>query len=415
MLWSEVRDKITFTSLHRKVLADIPIDPQTHPILRDFPALLDYVRRERPALTKGGQLPMAVLEPINGLLSRPIEHGLQRPSQKSFPHINGLYLLLRASGLTLPVADGKKMNLAVDEELAEIWAGLTAVEQYLGLIEIWFLRAKPEIIDPTSSGSGHARFSQLPEMLRLVAEIPAAGLSITKDDEMGDRLRFLLGYHHLALMELFGLLQIEPEPPQPGQGWTPAYLKLTPFGKAFAALLVHELWLKNKELWVDLFIREQILPGALKPIFQPYYPDWQRVLELPKHTFKPGVYHFKVSLGRIWRRIAIVADDDLDSLAWTILSSVNFDGDHLYQFSFRNRLGVSERINHPYMDEGPWTDEYRIGDLPLTVGQSMTFLFDFGDNWEFDLLLEKIDENEALKEAAVIEFHGEPPKQYRSW
>jgi hypothetical protein len=416
MLWSDARDKITFTSLHRKVLADIPIDPQTHPILRDFPALLDFVRRERPALTKGGQLPMAVLEPINGLLSRPIEHGLQRPSQKSFPHINGLYLLLRASGLTL-VAGGKKPVLSIDEDLAAVWENLNPTEQYMNLLETWFLRAKPEIIDPQGSFSYRSNREWL-ELIMLAGQIPQAGLPVTKENDLRDRLNYLPGLHNVALAELFNIFRVEDEPPQTGQGWLIASLHLTPFGRALVALLGEEMFVRHRKMVAHMLIRdENIPPGALQPILQPHFPDWRRNLVLPEQSLRPGVYQFKVSLGRIWRRIVASAKMDLDSLARAIVYSVDFDNDHLHCFTYRNRQGLFEQINHPFMDEGPRTNDFLIGDLPLAVGQSMTFIFDFGDHWEFEVTLEKVDENGKMAETepTVVEAHGEPPAQYPSW
>lgn len=32
------------------------------------------------------------------------------------------------------------------------------------------------------------------------------------------------------------------------------------------------------------------------------------------------------------------------------------------------------------MDEGLWTSEVLIGDVPLQVGQTMTYVFDFGES-----------------------------------
>ncbi|MFO7684342.1 MAG: plasmid pRiA4b ORF-3 family protein, partial [Chloroflexota bacterium] len=98
-----------------------------------------------------------------------------------------------------------------------------------------------------------------------------------------------------------------------------------------------------------------------------------------------------------------------------ILKSVKFDNDHLHQFSYQNRFGTIERVNHSYMDEGPYTDERQIGDLPLRIGQTMVFLFDFGDNWEFDVTLEEVDEEKTLAKPVILESKGAAPPQYRSW
>ena len=117
----------------------------------------------------------------------------------------------------------------------------------------------------------------------------------------------------------------------------------------------------------------------------------------------------------MWRRIGIPADATLEQLASGIVDAVEFDHDHLHMFTYRNRFGVEERIFHPFMDEGPWTNEMLVGDTPLKIGQAMTFLFDFGDQWEFEVALERVDPATALKKPVVLEAEGEPPEQYPVW
>jgi hypothetical protein len=56
--------------------------------------------------------------------------------------------------------------------------------------------------------------------------------------------------------------------------------------------------------------------------------------------------------------------------------------------------------------------EVQIGELEVPVGQPMTFLFDFGDMWEFDLLIEKIEADATVNKPVLVEIHGEPPEQY---
>ena len=42
----------------------------------------------------------------------------------------------------------------------------------------------------------------------------------------------------------------------------------------------------------------------------------------------------------------------------------------------------------------------------------MTYVFDFGDWWEFDVTLERVDPEMLIEEPVVLEQHGEPPSQY---
>ncbi len=44
----------------------------------------------------------------------------------------------------------------------------------------------------------------------------------------------------------------------------------------------------------------------------------------------------------------------------------------------------------------------------------MTYIFDFGDWWEFDVQLEKI-ETAKSNYAAIVDRHGESPPQYPDW
>jgi hypothetical protein len=146
-------------------------------------------------------------------------------------------------------------------------------------------------------------------------------------------------------------------------------------------------------------------------------PAWQNNLSLPAWAFRTGIHVFKTSLGpRLWRRIAIPGDLTLDALAETIIGAFEFDYDHLYRFSYRNCFGVETHINHPYLDEGPWTSEVRVGDVPLPEGQSMGYLYDFGDWWEFDVSLERVDPpDRAMKEPAILDARGQAPEQYPTW
>jgi hypothetical protein len=55
----------------------------------------------------------------------------------------------------------------------------------------------------------------------------------------------------------------------------------------------------------------------------------------------------------------------------------------------------------------------QIGDLPLEPGQSLKVLYDFGDNWQFTLKLERIEPaGKRRTKPKVVERHGKAPEQY---
>ena len=78
-------------------------------ILKDFQILLDFVGDTGIVVSgKHCLIPLKHLSELNQSLTAPIQLDLKRPKQKSFPPINGLYLILRASGLGQIVNQGKK-------------------------------------------------------------------------------------------------------------------------------------------------------------------------------------------------------------------------------------------------------------------------------------------------------------------
>ena len=182
--------------------------------------------------------------------------------------------------------------------------------------------------------------------------------------------------------------------------------------------VLHGLFLDdlNRILTLDDDEETEELPfHSLQPALQPYFPAWRNTLTFPESAFRAGTCTFKVSLGRVWRRITIDASESLDRLASIILDAFEFDSDHLYEFSYKNRYGLVEKIVHPYIEEGLFTSEVAIGDVPLPIGQTMTFLFDFGDNWRFAVTLEGVDTDKVTPKPRILEKQGKSPEQYPHW
>lgn len=68
------------------------------------------------------------------------------------------------------------------------------------------------------------------------------------------------------------------------------------------------------------------------------------------------------------------------------------------------------------MDETPSAGEVRIGDLPAQVGFHMLYNYDFGDNWHFDVALERIEPPQQDPVPYRLgDRHGESPEQYAYW
>jgi hypothetical protein len=382
---------------------------QTTPgsILQDFQTLLNFIGQE--GMTVGGKrnlIPQKSLAQINQQLVEPIQTDLQRPQQKSYPTINGLYLLLRATGMGKILQQGKKTQLVLDPMLLDNWQQMNLTERYFNLLEAWLIIANGEMLGERGYMSEGTR------CLQYWSKIPAQGEKF-QDYQIQQNLKYYPGFHNLALMKLFGLVEASYGKPKIGKGWRVKSVKQTAWGKALLQT-AFEGWTYPEMIWDD----EQpvdIQFGKLQAILQPYFPQWQKVIELPQVEFINGIYVFKVSWQQIWRRIAIASDMTLWDLSQLILQSVDFDCDHLDMFSYKNQLGRTVQIVHPYMDGSPSTDEMKIADLPLEVGSVMEYLFDFGDNWEFQLQLEEIKPDLRPGYGEIIASEGKAPEQYPDW
>jgi hypothetical protein len=397
-----------------EILANTPItEDGPGPLLHDFQVLLDFVTENSIQLTDALKLPMKALAPLNERLTRRIEHRLARAQQKSYPHISGLYLLLRASGLTLVDQSGRKPVLVVDPPVLESWQSLSSEERYFALLESWLLRGDSALIGEDRSGffSWHSQLREWATFFQM----------LEKDEwheaDWMERVRYWPGTHNLGLMELFGLVAIDDAPPQPQKGWQIADVRATAWGDALLVLLFTQLIDKRKDFWVMFERPQDIPPGILQPYIQPYRPAWQQTLQLPEKGFQDGLFVFKVSLDKdLWRMINIPAQSTLEDLSDAILEAYRFDHDHLYRFLYASRFGFTEEVVHPYMEQSPDTTEVRIGDLTAEPGFKMIYNYDFGDDWNFDVHLERIDPpNPKVKAYQIGKRLGKSPEQYPSW
>ena len=81
-------------------------------ILRDFESLLDFIGPEGLRTTgKYHFLPLSRLLELDAKMAKPLRPGLSRPQQRSFPHLTGLYLLLRTTEFALAKGEGQAGRL----------------------------------------------------------------------------------------------------------------------------------------------------------------------------------------------------------------------------------------------------------------------------------------------------------------
>ena len=388
------------------------VEPGT--LLKDFSSLLDFMGTTGIPVSKKNHLFAIKLLPLlNQLMSTPLDIKLKRPQQKSFPHLNGLYLLLRASGLTHVVFDKKEAKLMLNTKVLASWNSLNPSERYFALFYAWWHRGSDEIIGEHSQGFIDNYFY---ESACFFHKALGKSLDIKKNHINLENLRYNPGLHNLALMELFGFVQIELNSVLSKENWPIVKIKPMTWGCVLLKCFSKEISLFDDFAFEPSDDNQAESWGSgLKT----YIPTWEKNLDQADRVdIKEGTVIFKISLGKVYRKLSVPVNISLDELAGSILSAFNFCNDHLYEFIYKNDYGVTERIVHSYVenDYELYTSEYVVGELPLYEGMELIFHFDFGDDWRFLLAVESITyENSRLQEATVIEQHGNPPKQYPEW
>ena len=378
-------------------------------ILTDFETLLRFVGVD--GIETGGKchrIPLARLAQLDELMTHPLRPKMERPQQLSFPHLNGLYLLLRSTGLGVTSGQGKTGRLLVDRDRQEEWSSLCYQEQYFTLLHFMLIASWDIIQEGSSSRAVWINFEQNYRYLTRNRIQPS-------DD--GEPASTFIGrwneQANAALLELFGIIDLPRVEQRPSENWRLKSVQTTVFGAAVLGRLRDPKTLfgfidimsgraTGKEQWLGDLYRD-CFPQCMQTLSQNRQPE-----------FVDGLWQFKVSWGKVWRRILIPADECADSLIAAILDAFEFDNDHLYGLSLRDRTGQMIEIAHPEIDEADYyTDEYAIGCLPLDPGQAMKFIFDYGDYWEFSVKLEKIlPADSTVTGLETIASQGKPPAQY---
>ncbi len=368
-------------------------DQSPGPLLANIACLIDVIGDGVSTTSDYFALPQRLLNKLNESLLDPLPHDLKRPQLRSFPTIMGLFMILRSTGMAIGETKPKRVVL-IDPAMKEQWLSMNSTERYFSLMASWLYETTWDCVGAQSSWN----VGMLSEVRDAYLRLPDR-TTVLNDDR--SRVEASVA---VSLMHQFGWIRMSYEAKsKPGKAANVREIQRTDFGDAmFIASCQFES-------------PEGETPAALQAKLQKYFPDWKAMLIQPSAEFREGLHVFKVSIGRIWRRIVAPANVKLELLADTILAAYQFDQEHLYQFELRNTKGSTMAIVRPYIDDADFfAEEMRIGDVPLLIGDSMVFHYDFGDDWRFKVTLESVGETSAseVTTSQVTETSGEAPVQY---
>lgn len=145
---------------------------------------------------------------------------------------------------------------------------------------------------------------------------------------------------------------------------------------------------------------------------------------------KKSVYCFKVTLDtnfkskdkeKPYRKVALLENQSLSTLARAIVLSFDFDFDHCYGFydNFQDPY-KSKEMYELFTDLGEdpvpgalGVERVRVARAFPNIGKKLRFLFDYGDNWLFAVeLLDITTKKENTKYSQILKKVGQAPEQY---
>ena len=180
---------------------------------------------------------------------------------------------------------------------------------------------------------------------------------------------------------------------RPGQRFksdplAPKVIQMVEAGRTYRTI-AHDLKLSKTTVTEIVKRHRQAYPN--------FYPPRSKMAPQKKAQ---SIYQLKITLKDIrppiWRRVQVRSDATLGHLHWVIQFSMGWTNSHLHSFSIQ---GVEYGMLLPELgfDEMELQDEQPVKLSKVIPGEKFKFfyLYDFGDSWEHEVLVEKLLTAEA--------------------
>ena len=394
------------------------------PIVRDFNTFVNYIEDTPFAIVKkSGHIPCKHLVVLNESMVNPNTENTPRTPQRFYPRLHLFYNFALVGNLFQRVSSGSSIVLEPTDRLYDFRA-LSDAGQYFFLMETLWVDCPFSALSFDSSGRGSSGFVfGLEQLLQAISKIkPCVKVSADSLPMIG----FLFDGFMIWCLSFFGWYDFTR-----GESNYKSSVVLTSLTPSHLGVAMSKILLKERPFvkwnipyrrtvgeFPDYPGQELESNGEYVPFveaFRKICADGKSLDILPRQVREhiQGNFVFKVNLGKIWRTIGISSENTLHDLHLAIQEAFNFDNDHLYAFYMDNHRFSDYRFNCPYSDDGPWADDAVIGNIDLIVNQKFLYLFDFGDEWHFDVRLVDIQTDKpVLSKPEVLQQKGEAPEQY---
>jgi len=429
-----------------------PKQLSNYQILDDFTRFVDYLLVGNVYLTKTKEyISRKFLPNINRLLSVQSDKASKNSEQNYYPYIHLLFHIAIAGKLfnKVPGTAGNK-TLQVTERL-DLFRELTDLEKYYFLFETFWIDVD---WDDLQEAAYRDVAQTLQELFVVFVKNNPAHANLLKTVNYVDENSYTKAsrwHYFLLFFEWFGLWVTEPDKDaMDSYGLKSSYyaksLTITDLGEQVVPILLFE---RNLQFW-NIGLRWKhgdinALPGSMSgqfifilprvvekyilqnakiesgklflQSFKKLHPNETLQKSLPRqmNSVVDGEYTFKVSLtSGVWRTVVLSGHHTMENLHEIILQAFNFTDDHLYSFFLDGKRWSEKEVVSPLGDFGHVTaDKVRIGELGIDIGHTFMYLFDYGAEWTFKVVLEDVNEQAATVIQPFIKASvGGNPMQY---
>jgi hypothetical protein len=382
--------------------------------INEFKKFTDFIEKESPKLSaKLGVMGKKDAYKLNQSLCYKRDVAGPNYTQSQYPVVDLLFSVALGGGLYVRANDEKGRPALIETSALESYKDLNSYEKYTFLLQTYWAEFDFRKFDSF----------MIPAVYYFLKRVAAAkkGQRIIKEDKYSEI--FYGGAAFVQHLRFFGFSEIEEIKGAKGR-YEDSIRAFIPneLGISISDFLIYEalpFWNSDypkphrslkKEVATDKF-----------DVFRKMFADGfvTKTVDLADRFDRSGVYTFKVSLaGDCWRQISVSHRHTLADLHLAIQGAFNFDDDHLYAFYVEGDTHTGKPFYCEYAaeDEGEdakTAEETTIEEMALFKGQKLCYLFDFGDEWLFDVTLIKIDKNAPpLLKPLIVKTKGEPPEQY---
>ncbi|WP_432409233.1 IS1096 element passenger TnpR family protein [Wukongibacter sp. M2B1] len=381
--------------------------------LEDFNTFIDYLNSNIVTISKTKKhISPKLLYGINELMYVKQDNITERSTQLSYPRLHFL-CNLAVSGKLVKEENIKSNKIAlIPTERQQMFNKLNNIEKYIFLLETLWIDCDFEKMQYQTYD--WMKIYTVKRIVRYLSGEKANEIIYFNE-------QFSIGSTILLYFSYFGLIDVKEyknEEDKSVRSFTPSEIVISDLGLKVFKVIDRE---RDIEKWNIPFKKQcgewkidfnQEFFELFKSLFEK--GELEKTLPRGKHELKEGIYTFKVSLNRnTWAKIKMSANHTLNDLHNYIQDAFAFDNDHMYSFFMDGRAWSHDKFTCPMDNEGPYADEVMIGEIGLYKKQRILYLFDFGDEWRFDVEVFDIeDSNIKLLRPQIAERKGEPPEQY---